>query len=105
MNQNQAASLTAWVTFAFFAAAGVTVWLIPVIVAMVRGMPNKWGIFWLDLFLGWTGVGWVVALVMASGAKPQRWEFRPGEQIRNDIPPQWQPPANGTAGGRPSPTA
>jgi ABC-type transport system involved in cytochrome c biogenesis permease component len=35
----------------------------PAIVAFVRGHQQKWAIFALDLFLGWTFLGWVGALV------------------------------------------
>lgn len=35
----------------------------PAIVAFARGHHQKWAIFALDLFLGWTFLGWVGALV------------------------------------------
>ena len=35
----------------------------PAIVAFMRGHHQKWAIFALDLFLGWTFLGWVGALV------------------------------------------
>ena len=37
----------------------------PVVVAMARCHHNRLAIFMLTLFLGWTFIGWVVALVWA----------------------------------------
>lgn len=34
-------------------------------IAAVRGNRNTWSVFWVNLLLGWTVVGWVVALVMS----------------------------------------
>ena len=46
-------------------AAGIAVYLAPTIVANKRGHRNAMPIFILNLFLGWTFVGWVGALVWA----------------------------------------
>ena len=40
-------------------------YMLPWAIAATRGKSNHWAIFWLNLLLGWTFVGWVVALVMA----------------------------------------
>lgn len=40
-------------------------YMLPWMVAALRGKSNHWGVFWLNLLLGWTLLGWVVALVMA----------------------------------------
>jgi hypothetical protein len=37
-------------------------------IAAVRDVPH-WGVFWLNLLLGWTIVGWIVALVLALRAQ------------------------------------
>jgi hypothetical protein len=42
-------------------------WL-PTIVAIVRQAHSALGIFLLNLFFGWTGLGWLVALVWALAA-------------------------------------
>lgn len=34
----------------------------PTIVALVRRHPQQWAILAVDLFLGWTIIGWVIAL-------------------------------------------
>ncbi|HMQ27206.1 MAG TPA: superinfection immunity protein [Acidimicrobiales bacterium] len=40
-------------------------YMLPWMVAALRGKSNAWPIFWINLLLGWTVVGWVIALVMA----------------------------------------
>lgn len=40
-------------------------YFVPWMIAALRGKSNVWGIFWLNLLLGWTAVGWVVALVLS----------------------------------------
>ena len=40
----------------------LSLYLLPFIIAKSRGMANRWSIFFLNLFLGWTLVGWVVSL-------------------------------------------
>lgn len=47
-------------------------YFIPSVVAVMRGHPQGLAIFILNLFLGWTLVGWVCALVWSvmTFAKP-----------------------------------
>ena len=40
-------------------------YMLPWAIAAVRGTRNSWTVFWVNLLLGWTVVGWIVALVMA----------------------------------------
>ena len=40
-------------------------YMLPWAIAAVRGNRNSWTVFWVNLLLGWTVVGWVVALVMS----------------------------------------
>ena len=42
----------------------------PTIVAFSRKHAKKWLVFTLNLLTGWTGIGWVVALVWAIVGKP-----------------------------------
>jgi len=44
------------------------IYFIPWIVAAKRKHRQRWHIFILNLFLGWTFVGWVAALVWSSMA-------------------------------------
>ena len=40
-------------------------YMLPWAIAAVRGKANTWTIFWVNLLLGWTVIGWIVALVMS----------------------------------------
>lgn len=44
----------------------------PTIVAVVRSVPNVGSVIVINVFLGWTFVGWVVALAMAARSTPAR---------------------------------
>lgn len=41
------------------------IYWVPTIVAFHRGVVNQWSVAVINLFLGWTVIGWVVALAMA----------------------------------------
>lgn len=43
-------------------------YLIPTWVAMGRNVERKGGIITLNIFLGWTGLGWIGALIWAFSA-------------------------------------
>jgi hypothetical protein len=45
----------------------IALYFVPTIVALSRDMPNKGSTIAINVFLGWTLVGWVVALAMALG--------------------------------------
>jgi T4 superinfection immunity protein len=49
---------------------GLAVWLIPGFIASVRHHHNQGAIWCLTIFLGWTFVGWVIALVWAFTNPP-----------------------------------
>jgi RsiW-degrading membrane proteinase PrsW (M82 family) len=46
----------------------ILVYLLPAFIASQRGHPQTNAIFMLNLFLGWTLLGWVGALVWAATA-------------------------------------
>jgi hypothetical protein len=59
--------------FFFSSLIGIIVFIIslafyflPTIVAVIRKKRNALAIFLLNLFLGWTFIGWVVAIVWAA---------------------------------------
>ena len=63
-------------TFAFFATIGfvvgsIVLYFCPTIIAISRNHSNKTSIIVLNLFLGWTIIGWVGALVWSYSAKPE----------------------------------
>jgi hypothetical protein len=39
-------------------------YMLPWAIAAVRDVPH-WLVFWINLLLGWTIIGWIVALVMS----------------------------------------
>jgi hypothetical protein len=43
-------------------------YFLPTFIAAKRGHPNGTGIFLLDLFLGWTFLGWLIALIWSVSA-------------------------------------
>ncbi|NTV22476.1 MAG: superinfection immunity protein [Candidatus Yonathbacteria bacterium] len=43
----------------------LTIYFLPTGIAIIRSRSNTVAILVLDLFLGWTGIGWVVALIWA----------------------------------------
>ena len=51
------------------AAATISVFLyfVPTVIAVGRRAPNAASVFSVNLLLGWTGVGWLVALFMSAG--------------------------------------
>lgn len=50
---------------------GLSFYLLPTIVAMNRKVANSAGIVLLNIFLGWTLLGWVGALIWACSAETQ----------------------------------
>lgn len=58
--------LWTYMVVALIAAA----YLAPSIVALDRKPPNKWSIVVINVLLGWTLVGWAVALAMAVRDRP-----------------------------------
>ncbi len=49
---------------------GVGIYFLPSLVALGRHAHNSTGIFLVNLFLGWTVVGWFVALILALCSSP-----------------------------------
>jgi hypothetical protein len=52
--------------FGPFFGFGFLVYFLPTLVALVRHKRNTVSILLLNLFLGWTLIGWIIALVWAS---------------------------------------
>lgn len=46
-------------------------YLLPTIIAFVRGHASKWGIFATNLLLGWSLIFWIVALIWSLSNKGQ----------------------------------
>ena len=70
---------------------------LPIVAACIRCALHLNGIIVINLFLGWTLIGWVVALAWAVTSPPDRnWQLnraearqrRPREGERPDVPPE-----------------
>ncbi len=59
------------VLFALFLLPFGVIHFLPTIVAGLRQSRHVFGIFLLNLFLGWTVIGWIVALVIALRSEPR----------------------------------
>jgi hypothetical protein len=44
---------------------GLAFYFLPSIIGFAKSKKNSWAIFVLNLLLGWTFIGWVIALVWA----------------------------------------
>lgn len=51
-------------------AAAIGVYLLPSILAFNRQVPNRWSVVVINVLLGWTLIGWAVALAMAVRDRP-----------------------------------
>ena len=47
-------------------------YFVPTIVAYSRKVPNMMSVIVVNVFLGWTFIGWVVALAMAARSVPKQ---------------------------------
>ena len=65
-------------------AASLLVYFLPSIIADRRSLQNTLSIFCLNFFLGWTFIGWVIALCWAvSGTAARRVANAPIEKRTN----------------------
>jgi hypothetical protein len=53
-----------------FLLFAIGLYFVPAIVAAARQTHNATGILLLNIFLGWTLIGWLVALLMAICSEP-----------------------------------
>jgi hypothetical protein len=53
-----------------FVGFGTVMYFLPSIVALARSKRDLLAIFLLNLFLGWSVIGWIVALVWAVKTEP-----------------------------------
>ena len=66
-------SLGIWfITYAIVAIAAILIYFAPTFIAAYRKLGDVWAILVINLFLGWTIVGWVVALAWAVAARRDR---------------------------------
>lgn len=70
--------------FIIFFVAAIAIYFIPSAVAIGREHRNAGAIIVLNIFLGWTFLGWVVALVWASTSNVKTREERERERAARD---------------------
>jgi len=58
-----------------FLIFAVAFYFLPAIIAAARHTHNTTGILVLNIFLGWTGIGWFVAFLMALCSAPDYVHF------------------------------
>ena len=79
----------AFVGFLFLLA----LYFVPSIVGFARSHHNKWAIFALNLLLGWTGLGWIGALVWSlTRPAPQPQTIHIYHDREEAPPPATAPP-------------
>lgn len=66
---------------------GIGLYFLPSLIAAARQTHNAVGVFLLNLFLGWTGIGWIIALIIALCSSP--W---PRAHYYYPYPPNYYPP-------------
>ena len=66
----------------FVLAMLVGLYFLPTIVSLDRKVVNKWSVVVINVFLGWTLIGWVVALAMAL-----RTQKEPSGKVLSQIDP------------------
>lgn len=57
-------------------------YMLPWAIAATRGKSNAGAIGWINLLLGWTAVGWIIALVMACSSHQVVGVIPPGANRR-----------------------
>jgi hypothetical protein len=70
-------------------------YLIPAFIAFARGHPHRYALFWLNLFLGWSGIVWFGALIwaIAISVEDERSQSSPGPSA-SDAPRRKAKPAS-----------
>jgi hypothetical protein len=64
----------------------VFVYILPGWIAWSRKHPSKWAIILIDIALGWTGIGYLVALIWSLGGTKQTVAIAPGVSASNAAP-------------------
>jgi len=86
----------------FIAGMVIGLYFLPLIVAGVRHVPNIGSVAVINIFLGWTFIGWVVALAMAmrSSLASTSVHVYGGPIAAHPVPAGWYPDPYGQASKR-----
>jgi len=79
--------LTIGEIFGILGLIGIVFYFLPTFIAFNRKKSNKISIFLLNLFLGWTFIGWIVALIWAVSSDPQQANIIVNQQMNNGYMP------------------
>ena len=79
------ASMAGLILFVAFVAAAFLLYLLPTVIAVIRKKENAGAIAIVNLLLGWTFIGWVVALVWSVST--QMVDVRPASASTTDLAP------------------
>jgi len=60
-------------------------YFLPTLIASGRHLPERTGIFLLNLFFGWTLIGWVIALIWSVAAPAPYIVY-----VEPPYPPRWR---------------
>ena len=63
----------------------IALYFLPTIIAANRHVPNVGSVVVINIFLGWTLIGWIVALAMAAGSVPSQPETA---RLPKPVPPR-----------------
>src|SRR3954454_11788215 len=85
MQQSNSGAAGVFVAFVFLVALGL--YFLPTIIALVRRVPDRGAVIVLNLFLGWTLIGWVVALAMAARSRSRPVVVQPQHVVVNQPAP------------------
>lgn len=66
------------------AVLAIAVFLLPTVIAFVRGHASKWGIAIVNILFGITVIGWVFALIWASSNKGANQTVIINNGLKND---------------------
>ena len=68
----------------------VLLYFLPTVVALIRGHLSALAIFLLNLFLGWTLIGWIIAFIWSCNGTRRRISIasRRAPSARGPIPPR-----------------
>lgn len=83
------ATLLTTLVLAGLTGASVALYLLPVLVGAARHVPDLGAVAVIDILLGWTLIGWVVALAMALRSVTPSG---PVVQLVQSLPPAPRPP-------------
>ena len=70
---NSRDSYSSWILIAFFIGSifAICIYFLPTFISIIRGGTKKTAVFIVNMFFGWTVLGWVAALVMAVSFEKQ----------------------------------